>query len=68
MKIILNNKNEVFPGREEISVDQLLKLKNFTFPMIIIKINGNLIRKENYRETVIREGDNVTALHLISGG
>ena len=68
MKIILNNKNEVFSGHSEMTVDQLLKLKNFTFPMIIIKINGMLIRKENYPETLIREGDNVTALHLISGG
>ena len=68
MKIILNNKNEVFSGKEEVSVDQMLKLKNFTFPMIVIKINGKLVRKENYSDTLIREGDNVTALHLISGG
>ena len=68
MKIILNNRNEVFSDHKEITVEQLMKLKNFTFPMIIIKINGILIRKENYPETLIREGDNVTALHLISGG
>ncbi len=67
MKIILNNNPE---NIEEISltVDQLLKLKNFTFKMLIIKINGTLIRKEQYETTGIHEGDDVNVLHLISGG
>ena len=50
------------------SVEQLLKIKNFTFPMIIIKINGKLIKKENYSDSIVKDGDDVTALHLISGG
>ncbi|MEN8222434.1 MAG: sulfur carrier protein ThiS [Acidobacteriota bacterium] len=68
MKILLNNRNETYDEWEKISVEQLLKLKNFTFPMIIVKINGKLIKKENYSDSVIKDGDDVTALHLISGG
>ena len=68
MKIQLNNRNEIFDNISEMSVEQLLKLKNFTFPMIIIKINGKLIKKENYSASIIKNGDDVTALHLISGG
>ncbi len=68
MKIQLNNRNEIFDNYNEMSVEKLLKLKNFTFPMIIIKINGKLIRKENYSASIIKNGDDVTALHLISGG
>ena len=68
MKILLNNRNEVFNDYEEISVEQLLKLKKFTFPMIIVKINEKLIKKENYSASIIKNGDIVTAIHLISGG
>lgn len=67
MKITLNNNPETF---KEISltVNQLLKVKNFTFKMLIIKINGALIQKTDYEKTSIHEGDDVNVLHLISGG
>ncbi len=68
MKIILNNRDEIFEGHTEISVEELLKLKNFTFPMIIVKINGKLIKKPDYPVSMIRSGDDVAAVHLISGG
>jgi len=68
MKIVLNNREEIIEGRTEINVDELLKIKNFTFPMIIFKINGELVKKEEYSKSKIKDGDNVTALHLISGG
>ena len=68
MKIQLNKRNEIFNNFDEMSVEQLLKIKNFTFPMIIIKINGKLIKKENYSDSIVKDGDDVTALHLISGG
>ena len=67
MKINLNNNPESFESNS-ITVNQLLKLKNFTFKMLIIKINGTLIPKENYETTGIHEGDDVSILHLISGG
>lgn len=68
MKIILNNRDEIFEDHSEISVKDLLRLKNFTFPMIIVKINGKLIKKPDYSVSIIRDGDNVAAVHLISGG
>lgn len=67
MKISLNNNPETIEGTS-ITVNQLLKLKNFTFKMLIIKINGRLIQKENYGTATIQDGDDVTVMHLISGG
>jgi thiamine biosynthesis protein ThiS len=67
MKIILNNNPETFDAIS-LTVNQLLKLKNFTFKMLIIKINGTLIQKGEYETTAIHEGDDVNVLHLISGG
>jgi len=68
MKILLNNRTETLENHEEMSIEQLLKEKNFTFPMIIVKINGKLVKKDKYSTSIIKNGDDVTALHLISGG
>ena len=67
MRFILNNNPEEIAA-DTITVSELLKHKNFTFKMLVIKINGILIKKSEYDGTVIREGDDVNVLHLISGG
>ncbi len=68
MTITLNNKEKVLEGYSEISVSELFKIMNFSFPMIIVKINGQIVKKPDYKKTLIYEGDNVSAFHLISGG
>jgi len=67
VKIVLNNRDEEF-NQDSITVSEMLLLKKFSFRMRIIKINGNLITKENYDTTVINSGDNVQMLYLMSGG
>lgn len=44
MKITLNNREESFDN-DTITVADLLKEKNFTFKMLVIKINGKLIKR-----------------------
>ena len=68
MKFTLNKKEKELDSFTEITVSQLFEIMKFSFPMIIVKINGNLIKKENYQTTLIKEGDDVSAFHLISGG
>jgi sulfur carrier protein len=67
MKITLNNNPESFI-EENISVSDLLRIRNFTFRMLIVKINGELVKKTDYETASIKEGDDVMVLHLISGG
>lgn len=67
MNIILNNRPETF-DLEEMTVDQMLEIKKFSFKMRVIKINGRFIRKSDYSTAVIRDGDNVQMLYLMSGG
>jgi thiamine biosynthesis protein ThiS len=69
MEIKLNHKHEkVETSRSSISVNELLSIKNFTFEMLIIKINGALIQKENYSTAKIIEGDDVHVIHVFGGG
>jgi sulfur carrier protein len=67
MRILLNNYPEEFTGNN-MSVRELLSVKNFTFKLLVIKINGTLIKKTDYETARIHEGDEVHVLHLISGG
>lgn len=67
MKIILNNRDESFE-LEQMNIVQLLEQKNFSFKMLVIKVNGKLIRKTEYESTLVKDGDEVMVLHLISGG
>ena len=67
MKILLNNRQVEFE-KDTISVSEMLILKNFTYRMRIVKINGLIISKENYDSTIIQNGDEVQMLYLMSGG
>ena len=67
MKIILNNKEEVFDV-DHFTITELLQAKNFTFKMLVIKVNGQLVKKSEHLTTIVKDGDEVMVLHLISGG
>jgi thiamine biosynthesis protein ThiS len=67
MEITLNNRKETL-DRDHITISELIKHKNFTFKLLVTKVNGKLIRKEERDGAIIKDGDDVTILHLISGG
>lgn len=67
MKIILNNKEEIFDA-QTLTINELLHLKKFTFKMLVIKVNNDIIKKSDYDQARVQDGDEVMVLHLISGG
>lgn len=68
MKIVLNNRDQKIEGFNEITVRELFREMKFSFPNIIVKINHQLIKKSEFDDAVIKDGDNVNAIHMISGG
>ncbi|MBU2651109.1 MAG: sulfur carrier protein ThiS [Bacteroidetes bacterium] len=67
MKITLNSRPEEI-DRDSMTLEELIQWKNFTFKMLVTKVNDKLIKREDRRHTIIHDGDNVSILHLISGG
>lgn len=67
MKITLNNREEIFDA-PSMSVSELIREKNFTFKLLVTRVNGNLVKKEERDQVMIKDGDDVTVLHLVSGG
>ena len=67
MRITLNNRSDEIK-QSPLTVSELLKIKNYTFKLLVIKINGKLVKKDEYDQAEIIDGDNVAVIHLISGG
>lgn len=68
MNITLNNKNEEIPGKDQMTVQELIEHKNFTFKLLVTKVNGSLVKKDKRDTAIVRDGDDVMVLHLVSGG
>ncbi|MCX7876048.1 MAG: sulfur carrier protein ThiS [Melioribacteraceae bacterium] len=69
MKINLNNRDEILDLElKQITIQQLLDYKKFSFPRLIVRVNDKLVKKENYELTFIKDGDKVDIIHMISGG
>lgn len=68
MNITLNNRSEELSGFSQLSVQDLLDHKNFTFKFLAVRLNGKPVKTDEYPHTLISDGDQVTIHHLISGG
>ena len=64
--IIVNGKE--FPWEEGMTVAKLLELKKYAYPRITVKINDEFVRDENFKTTIIHDGDDVKCIHLMAGG
>ena len=53
---------------EGMTVRAVLAARNFTFKMLVIKVDDSLVRPQDYDTTPVPDGAVVNVLHLISGG
>ncbi|PKP04306.1 MAG: thiamine biosynthesis protein ThiS [Bacteroidetes bacterium HGW-Bacteroidetes-6] len=68
MKIELNNNPETIEGCNNMTIQELIEYKKYSFKLLVVKINGVLIPKTDYSKASVKEGDEVMILHLMSGG
>ncbi|HUW93310.1 MAG TPA: sulfur carrier protein ThiS [Bacteroidales bacterium] len=67
MKIRLNNE-PVTLEEESITLSRLLEVKKYTFRLRIVKVNGRFIERDSYDTEIIKDGDEVQVVYLMSGG
>jgi thiamine biosynthesis protein ThiS len=69
MNLVINNRPEILDVKAgTINIEELLIAKNFTYKMLMVRVNGKNVKRDDYQTTLIRENDNVEVIHLISGG
>lgn len=54
--------------REGMTVRDILKLCNFKFPLLVVKVDDRLIQRADYDAFVVPDGARVAVVHLMSGG
>ncbi len=67
MKTITVNENSL-NWEENMTINIILKRMNYTFRMLVVKVDGQLIKKNEYESTIVQPNADVKVIHLISGG
>jgi sulfur carrier protein len=57
-----------FEWREGLTIQAILDERGYTAPRIVVKVNGEVVRREQWGTYVVRDGEEVRAIHLIAGG
>jgi sulfur carrier protein len=59
---------QILDWNEGLTIRDVLQKMRYTFRMLVIKINGSLVKKADYDTTLVPEGAIVEVIHMISGG
>ncbi|MCX7781339.1 MAG: sulfur carrier protein ThiS [Negativicutes bacterium] len=57
-----------FPWEEKMTINLLLQRKKYTYPGIIVSVNGRVLAEDEYDIPFIQDGDDIKVLHLVAGG
>jgi sulfur carrier protein len=50
------------------TIEQLLAYLHVHQRVLMIEYNGNILQKEDYRTTLLAEGDTMEMVHFVGGG
>jgi len=67
MTIVVNGTKREFTA-ESLSVTELLGQMKYTFPNIIVKTKNMIVPKSDFQTTTVASGDEISIIHLMSGG
>jgi sulfur carrier protein len=59
---------ESYQCQDGISIEGLMNEKNFIFPLKTVFVNGKRIPKGEHPTTLLKDGDDVQVVHMMSGG
>jgi len=65
---MLKVNNADYPFRDGMTIKALMDEKGFVFHRIIVKLNGMVVENDSYADTILKDGDDVQAIHVFAGG
>ncbi|MFB0556011.1 MAG: sulfur carrier protein ThiS [Phycisphaerae bacterium] len=67
MKLIVNGKESDFA--DSLTVSKLLVEQKVKMPdMVSVELNGQILRRTKFGETILKDGDKVEFLYFMGGG
>lgn len=67
MKIVFNNQPEEFQ-HAVMTLSELLSQKEFSLKNIVVLLNGEFVKRNDFDKISIRNGDTVMAVNMLAGG
>lgn len=67
MRLLVNGRDEEFP-RENATVWELLQHKGILPETVVVELNGTVLKRENWGEAFLKDGDRVEILRFVGGG
>ncbi|MBU4486802.1 MAG: sulfur carrier protein ThiS [Candidatus Delongbacteria bacterium] len=58
----------IIEWKDGMTVRGILTVMKYSFRMLIVKINGEIVKKEYYETRTVPKGAEVNVIHLMSGG
>lgn len=66
MEIIVNGKTDQVS--ENLSVQDFLQQLNVTFDNVVVELNREIVKREEWQETILHQGDQLELVRLVGGG
>ena len=65
---MINVNDDPLEWRDGMTVQDILNVKKYKFPMLIVTVDGEHVAKEHYAAAKVQDGANVKVIHMLSGG
>lgn len=66
MNLIINGENLEFESGK--NIDEILAILGVESKIFAVVVNANLVKKEDYKSTILCDGDKVEMLQFMGGG
>lgn len=66
MNVKINGENHTF--NDDITLENIIKELNITINSIVAEVNGQVITKEKFSNTVIKDNDIIELIKFVGGG
>lgn len=53
---------------ENETIKHLLRRIKYTFPLVVVKINNQVIPRSNFSNVIVPDNSKIDVIHMISGG
>lgn len=56
------------PWRDGMTILDVIQERRYSFPLLVVRIDGRLVPRGSYGETGVPDGSDIDVMHLMSGG
>lgn len=65
--VLINNRDKIV-WREQMTVRQVLEVMGYSYVLITVSVNGEVVSHEDYDDYAVPDGAEITVFHLAHGG